>query len=164
MGTLLKFYEDISLNVTADKSHKNFHLIVPNSLFTAEVFKKQFSIETFSCQGRGAFIQLTLWMSFGGNCNWKIEKWPERSCSLRNVVKMKWQCLKKMRIIFTFSHSHKMRIIFTSLPVKRWKAGSIKSAQGVFARKLLMLTSAQKDRVSLWPATKVITSSMYLSS
>ena len=47
MGTLLKFYEDISLNVTADKSHKNFHLIVPNSLFTAEVFKKQFSIETF---------------------------------------------------------------------------------------------------------------------
>ena len=152
MGTLLKFYEDISLNVTADKSHKNFHLIVPNSLFTAEVFKKQFSIETFKCQGRGAFIQLILWMSFGGNCNWKIEKWPERSCSLRNVVKMKWQCLKKMRIIFT------------SLPVKRWKAGSIKSAQGVFARKLLMLTSAQKDRVSLWPATKVITSSMYLSS
>ena len=59
MGTLLKFYEDISLNVTADKSHKNFHLIVPNSLFTAEVFKKLFSIETFVCQGRGAFIQLT---------------------------------------------------------------------------------------------------------
>ena len=27
MGTLLKFYEDISLNVTADKSHKNFHLV-----------------------------------------------------------------------------------------------------------------------------------------
>ena len=162
MGTLLKFYEDISLNVTADKSHKNFHLIVPNSLFTAEVFKKQFSIETFSLQGRGAFIQMTLWMSFGGNCNWKIEKWPERSCSLRNVVKMKWQCFEAENHfhIFTFSqeenHFH--------LPVKRWKAGSIKSAQGVFARKLLMLTSAQKDRVSLWPATKVITSSMYLSS
>ena len=63
MGTLLKFYEDISLNVTADKSHKNFHLIVPNSLFTAEVFKKQFSIETFKCQGRGAFIQLILGIS-----------------------------------------------------------------------------------------------------
>ena len=27
MGTLLKFYEDISLNVSADKSHKNFHLV-----------------------------------------------------------------------------------------------------------------------------------------
>ena len=150
MGTLLKFYEDISLNVTADKSHKNFHLIVPNSLFTAEVFKKQFSIETFSCQGRGAFIQLTLWMSFGGKCNWKIEKRPQRSDSLRNVVKMKWQSFEDE------NHFH--------MTVKRWKAGSIKSAQGVFARKLLMLTSAQKDRVSLWPATKVITSSMYLSS
>ena len=97
MGTLLKFYEDISLNVTADKSHKNFHLIVPNSLFTAEVFKKQFSIETFSCQGRGAFIQLILWMSFGGNCNWKIEKkasekrFTQKCCENEMTIFWRWE-------------------------------------------------------------------------
>ena len=45
MGTLPKFYEDISLNVTADKSHKNFHL-VSRRLFIAEVLLKHFSIET----------------------------------------------------------------------------------------------------------------------
>ena len=45
MGTLPKFYEDISLNVTADKSNKNFHL-VSRRLFIAEVFLKHFSIET----------------------------------------------------------------------------------------------------------------------
>ena len=44
-------------------------------------------------------------MSFGGNCNWKIEKWPERSRSLRNVVKMKLQCFEAENHfhIFTFS-------------------------------------------------------------